>query len=81
MLAPDAASSQVRMDATSIVPTRLSLATDMAKLGDRASSDRIAMQAHKLVALSPRIAAAERRLQTLEVRRERQARRTVLSPL
>ena len=44
-----------------------SLATDMASLGDRASSDRIALQAHKLVALSPRIAAAERRLQTLEV--------------
>ncbi len=39
----------------------------MASLGDRASSDRIALQAHKLVALSPRIAAAERRLQTLEV--------------
>ena len=41
----------------------------MAKLGDKVSSDRIALQAHKLVALSRRIAAAERRLQALEVHR------------
>ena len=40
------------------------LAEDMTELGSKVSSDRIALQAHKLVALSPRIAAAERRMQS-----------------
>ena len=41
---------------------------DMQRLGDKVSGGRIALQAHKLVSLGPRIAAAEQRLQAIEAR-------------
>ena len=72
-LCPDAAleALSISMPALHSADVHTVLPADMTDLGDKVSSDRIALQAHKLVALSPRIAAAERRLQTLEVHHRR----------